>query len=70
MSISLTAPDWRRSSPQTFCSRVEELRQALVQIKTLRGIVPIRACCRKIRQPGQGEVYVRDHTEAGFSHGV
>ena len=55
-------------------AKVEELRQALDQIKTLRGIVPICASCKKIRDDQgfwlQVEVYVRDHTEAEFSHDI
>ena len=54
--------------------KVDELREALAQIKTLRGIVPICSSCKKIRDDqgywNQVEVYVRDHTEAEFSHGL
>jgi CheY-like chemotaxis protein len=55
--------------------RVEmELQKASDQIKTLRGIVPICAKCKKIRDDQgyweQVEVYVRDHTEAQFTHGI
>ena len=32
-----------------LADKIEELRQALDQIKTLRGIVPICASCKKIR---------------------
>jgi DNA-binding response OmpR family regulator len=57
-----------------LAAKVEELRRALDQIKTLRGIVPICAGCKKIRDDrgywNQVEVYVRDHTEAEFSHGI
>ena len=57
-----------------LASKVAELRQALDQVKTLRGIVPICAKCKKIRDDQgywkQVEVYVRDHTEAEFSHGL
>ena len=57
-----------------LASKIEELRQALDQIKTLRGILPICANCKKIRDDqgywSQVEVYVRDHTEAQFSHGI
>ncbi len=53
---------------------IGELQQALAEIKTLRGIVPICASCKKIRDDEgywqQVEVYVRDHTEAEFSHGI
>ena len=58
----------------SLASKVEELRQAIDQIKTLRGIVPICASCKKIRDDqgywNQVEVYVRDHTEAEFSHSL
>ena len=57
-----------------LAAKVEELRQALDQVKTLRGIVPICANCKKIRDDqgywSEVEVYVRDHTEADFSHGI
>ena len=55
-----------------LATKVDELRQALDHVKTLRGIVPICANCKKIRDDqgywNQVEVYVRDHTEASFSH--
>lgn len=57
-----------------LAAKIEELRQALDQIKTLRGIVPICANCKNIRDDQgyweQVEVYVRDHTEAQFSHSI
>jgi DNA-binding response OmpR family regulator len=49
-----------------------ELSRALAEIRTLRGIVPICASCKSIRDDqgfwNQVEVYVRDHSEAEFSH--
>ncbi|MEI6670082.1 MAG: two-component regulator propeller domain-containing protein [Acidobacteriota bacterium] len=52
-------------------SRVEE---ALAAIKTLHGLLPICAWCKKVRNDSgyweQIEVYVRNHTEATFSHGI
>lgn len=53
---------------------VQELQEALAQVKTLSGLLPICANCKKIRDD-QGywhnvEVYVRDHSEARFSHGI
>ncbi|MHB8910844.1 MAG: response regulator [Syntrophales bacterium] len=57
-----------------LADKVEELHRALDQIKTLRGIVPICSNCKKIRDDqgywSQVEVYVRDHTEAEFSHSI
>ena len=53
---------------------IKELEKALSKIKTLSGIIPICAGCKKIRDDEgywkQVEVYVRDHTEAEFSHGL
>lgn len=52
----------------------QELLLALEQIKTLRGIVPICASCKKIRDDkgywNQVEVYVHAHTEAEFTHSI
>lgn len=57
-----------------LAAKLEELRLAKDQIKTLRGIVPICANCKKIRDDkgywNQVEVYVRKHTEAVFSHSI
>ena len=53
---------------------IGELEDALAEIKTLRGIVPICTSCKKIRDDGgywhQVESYVRDHSEAEFSHSI
>ena len=50
------------------------LQQALEEVRTLRGIVPICAYCKKIRDDegywNQVEQYVGKHTEAKFSHGI
>jgi DNA-binding response OmpR family regulator len=58
----------------SLAARIEELRQALEQIKTLRGIVPICASCKNIRDDqgfwNQVEVYIRDHSEAQLIHGI
>jgi len=54
-------------------SLIAELHTALDEVKTLRGIVPICASCKKIRDDNgywhQVEVYVSAHSEALFSHG-
>jgi len=51
-----------------------ELQGALDEIKTLRGILPICANCKKIRDDqgywNQIEAYISDHSEAEFSHGI
>ncbi len=57
-----------------LATKIAELRLALDQIKTLRGIVPICAHCKRIRDDQgywkQVEVYVKAHTEADFSHSI
>lgn len=51
-----------------------ELQQALEQVKVLKGMIPICAECKKIRDDKgywqQVEIYVHEHTEAEFTHGV
>jgi CheY-like chemotaxis protein len=51
-----------------------ELRQALDEVKTLRGLIPICAACKKTRDDkgywSQIETYISKHTDAKFSHGV
>lgn len=53
---------------------IRKLERALDRIKTLRGLIPICAACKKIRDDKgywhQVEVYVRDHSEADFSHDI
>jgi PleD family two-component response regulator len=52
----------------------EELQQALKEVKVLRGLIPICASCKKIRNDGgfwqQIEEYLGEHSEAEFSHGL
>jgi hypothetical protein len=51
-----------------------KLRVALDNIKTLRGLIPICAWCKKVRDDKgywkQVEVYVKEHSEADFTHGI
>ena len=51
-----------------------ELQAALAEVKTLSGLLPICASCKKIRDDQgywqQVEVYIRDHSEVEFSHGI
>ena len=50
------------------------LQKALDEIKTLRGILPICAACKKIRNDDgywqQIESYISEHSDAAFSHGI
>ena len=51
-----------------------ELQEALANIKALRGLLPICAYCKKIRDDqgywNQVDLYLREHSEVEFTHGV
>lgn len=53
---------------------IGELQEALAKVKTLSGLLPICASCKRIRNDQgywqQIEAYIRDHSEAEFSHSV
>jgi len=53
---------------------INELQEALAKIRTLKGLIPICASCKKVRDDKgywqQVEVYIRDHSEAEFTHGI
>jgi CheY-like chemotaxis protein len=52
----------------------DALQKALKEVKVLRGLIPICASCKKIRNDGgfwqQLEEYLGEHSEAEFSHGL
>jgi FixJ family two-component response regulator len=53
---------------------IRQLKEALDQVKTLKGIVPICSCCKKIRDDKgfwqQLEIFIQEHSDAEFSHGI
>ena len=53
---------------------IVELQEALANVKTLSGLLPICAKCKKIRDDDgywtMVESYVADRTDAEFSHGI
>jgi len=63
-----------RQLNQKLAERNRELEQAIEQIQTLRGLIPICASCKKIRDDEgywqQLEVYLHEHTMADFSHSL
>jgi len=64
----------RKQTEEALTEEHRQLKQALDEVRTLRGIMPICAYCKKIRDDegywNQVEKYVSDHTEAKFSHGI
>ena len=53
---------------------VDDLEQAMDKVKQLRGMLPICSNCKNIRDDqgywNQIETYLRDHSEAEFSHSI
>ncbi len=67
---------WRRQmDSQAERDRlIQDLTQALTEVKNLKGMLPICGHCKKIRDD-QGywnhlESYISEHTDATFTHGV
>lgn len=59
---------------ERVATRTRELQEAVDTIKTLHGIIPICASCKKIRDDhgswNQLETYISQHTDADFTHGI
>jgi PAS domain-containing protein len=64
----------REKTEKELAKLVGELKEALAKVKTLTGLLPICSSCKKIRDDKgywtQVEVYVRDHSEADFTHSI
>lgn len=64
----------RKRNEEKLEQLVLKLRDALTKVKTLSGMLPICASCKKIRDDKgyweQIEIYIRDHSEAEFTHGI
>lgn len=54
--------------------RTRELTEAMDNVKTLKGLLPICASCKNIRDDKgywtQIENYIHTHSDAQFSHGI
>ena len=54
--------------------RIADLENALFQIKTLQGLIPMCAACKKVRSDQgywqQVEDYLMENSDAAFSHGL
>ena len=53
---------------------IHELQNVLAKVKTLSGLLPICSSCKKVRDDkgywSQIETYIREHSEADFSHSI
>ena len=66
--------DARKAREEQLLAKNLDLQRALHEIQVLRGLIKICSYCKKI-QNDQGtwqqvELYIREHTEAEFSHGI
>ncbi len=67
---------WRESQKayRVLVEQNEHLKNALSEIRLLKGIIPICSVCKNIRNDKgyweQIEIYIRNRSEAEFSHGL
>jgi len=58
----------------SYVDSKNKLQKALAEIKTLSGLIPICASCKKIRDDkgywGAVESYISEHSGATFTHGI
>ncbi|MFC2155280.1 DUF3365 domain-containing protein [Acidobacteriota bacterium] len=68
-SFRVTTKEYKKRS-----GLIERLQRTLNEVKTLKGFIPICSSCKKVRNDDgywdQIEKYVRDHSEADFSHSI
>src|SRR5262249_26244801 len=73
-SIVLRDITERKQQEKERLQLIEELTEALKHVKTLNGLLPICASCKKIRNDGgyweQVETYIRSRSNAEFTHGI
>lgn len=76
IAVGVTARDisTKKRTREEQARLIRELQESLGTIRTLRGLLPICAACKKIRNEEGGweqvEIYVRSRSDAEFSHGI
>jgi PAS domain S-box-containing protein len=64
----------RRQEEEERLYLIDELSRALANVKTLRGLLPVCATCKRIRDDrgywNKLESYITEHTMAEISHGI
>jgi PAS domain S-box-containing protein len=64
----------RKRADEDRMRLIKELTEALRQVKTLKGLLPICASCKRIRDDKgywqQVEIYITSRTDAAFTHGI
>jgi len=73
MAICAVVAERRRAETQREAV-IGELKDAVDNIKTLRGLLRICSCCNKICNEANAwvrlETYIEEHSEAAFTHGL
>ncbi|MFH1157207.1 MAG: PAS domain S-box protein [Pseudomonadota bacterium] len=73
LSVIIDITDRKRAEAERE-KLLAEREQALSQIKTLSGLLPICAHCKKVRDDtgywNQIEAYIEEHSDAEFSHSI
>lgn len=73
IGVILDITELRRAEAEKK-STIDELQKALIKVKTLSGLIPICASCKKIRDDSgywqKIEKYIRAHSSAEFSHSI
>jgi CheY-like chemotaxis protein len=66
--------DARKAREAQLLAKNLDLQRAMHEIQVLRGLIKICSYCKKIKNDQgtwqQIEMYIREHTEAEFSHGI
>jgi len=64
----------RKSVEQEREILIHELRVAMANIKTLKGLLPTCAWCKRVRDENGNwqkvETYIEEHSNASFTHGI
>ncbi len=62
------------ASKQVLADQVRDLEEALAQVKRFKGLLPICAWCKQVRNDrgdwSSLEEYLQEHTDAQFSHAI
>lgn len=74
LSLAQREIERREAAERENRALIDSLQAALQEVKTLRGILPTCSYCKNIRDD-EGhwhplEVYIQQHSEAKFSHGI
>jgi len=71
VSRDITNQKWLEEDKQKLLTKLQD---ALTQVKTLSGLLPICSVCKRIRDDNgywqQVEGYIQTHSDATFTHGV